>query len=129
MMRWMIHLSLQFRILVVVIGAVLLFFGIAKLRDMPVGVFPEFSPPYVEIQTEALGLSAHEVESLITLPLEELLIRTPWLKTMRSRSVTGLSSILIIFESGTDIMVARQLVQERITSARKLPNVSKAPVM
>ena len=122
-------MSLQFRILVVVIGAALIFFGITQLRDMPVGVFPEFAPPYVEIQTEALGLSAYEVESLITLPLEELLIRTPWLKTMRSRSVTGLSSILIIFESGTDIMVARQLVQERITSARKLPNVSKAPVM
>jgi CzcA family heavy metal efflux pump len=129
MMRWIVGSSLQSRYLVVAIAAVMMFFGIARLRDMPVDVFPEFAPPVVEIQTEALGLSAAEVESLITLNLEELLSGTSWLQTIRSRSVPGLSSIVLIFKPGTDIMRARQLVQERITLAYMLPNVSKRPVM
>jgi CzcA family heavy metal efflux pump len=83
----------------------------------------------VEVQTEALGLSADEVESLITLNLEELLSGTSWLRTIRSQSVPGLSSILLVFEPGTNLMHARQLVQERLTLAYTLPNVSKPPVM
>jgi Cu/Ag efflux pump CusA len=104
-------------------------FGIARLRDMPVDVFPEFAPPMVEIQTEALGLSAAEVESLISMNLEELLSGTSWLRTIRSQSVPGLSSLLLIFEPGTNLMHARQLIQERLTLAYTLPNVSKRPVM
>ena len=62
-------------------------------------LLPEFSPPYVEIQTEALGLSAEEVEQLITVPMEQdLLNGVPWLDTIRSESVPGLSSIVLIFE-------------------------------
>ncbi len=97
---------------------------------MPVDVLPEFTPPYVEIQTEALGLSAAEVEQLITVPLEaDLLNGVAWLDTIRSESVPGLSSIVLVFEPGTDIMRARQLVQERLTQAHALPNVSKPPAM
>jgi len=94
-----------------------------------VDVFPEFAPPYVEVQTEALGLSTAEVESLVTVNLERLLSGIPGLQTIRSRSVPGLSSILLIFERGTDIMRARLLVQERLTLARSLPHVSKLPAM
>ncbi|MEK7311869.1 MAG: efflux RND transporter permease subunit, partial [Chloroflexota bacterium] len=128
-MRKIVESSLKFRLLVVAIAAVMMFFGITKLRDVPVDVFPEFESPVVEIQTEALGLSADEVESLITHNLEELLSGTSWLQTIRSQSVPGLSSILLIFEPGTDLMRARQLVQERLTLAYTLPNVSKQPVM
>jgi CzcA family heavy metal efflux pump len=104
-------------------------FGVLRLRDIPVDVFPEFQPPLVEVQTEALGLSAEEVESLITINLEELLSGTSWLQSITSQSLTGLSRILMVFEPGTDVMRARQLVQERLTLAYTLPNVSKAPVM
>src|SRR5438093_5525798 len=129
MMRWIVGTSLQFRFLVVGIAAALMVFGIIRLRDMPVDVFPEFSPPSAEIQTEALGLSASEVESLVTLNTEELLAGVPWLKAMRSQSVTGMSSVQLIFEPGTNLMRARQLVQERLILSYLLPNVSQRPVM
>ena len=73
--------------------------------------------------------SAKEVESLITLNLEELLSGVPWLKSIRSKSVTGLSSIVLSFDAGTDILRARQMIQERLTLAYTLPNVSHPPVI
>ena len=89
---------------------------------MPGDVLPEFAPPTVEVQTEALGLSAEEVEQLITVPLEQdLLDGVPWLDTIHSKSVPGLSSIELIFEPGTDLVRARQVVQERISQAAALP--------
>ena len=128
-MRRIVESSLRGRFLVVAIAAGIMALGVAQLRDTPVDVFPEFSPPLVEIQTEAPGLSAAEVESLVTLNLEELLSGTSWLQTIRSKSVPGVSSILLIFEPGTDVMRARQLVQERLTLAYTLPNIAKPPVM
>jgi CzcA family heavy metal efflux pump len=130
MLRWIIGSSLKFRFLVLAIAAALMFFGILRLREMPVDVFPEFAPPRVEIQTEALGLSTTEVEGLITVPLEEALSGTPGLDIMRSKSVPGLSSILMIFRPGTDLILARQFVQERLALAQPtLPNVSRPPTM
>jgi CzcA family heavy metal efflux pump len=114
---------------VVVIAAALMFFGIGQLGDMPVDVLPEFAPVFVEVHTEALGLSAEEVEMLVTLNIEELLMGTPWVQTMRSESVPGLSSVVLIFEPGTEAMLARQLVQERLNLAWGLPNVSKPPII
>ena len=130
MMRWIIGSSMQLRFLVVILAVVLLVFGASQLRTMPVDVYPEFNPPLVEVQTEALGLSAAEVESLITTPMEaDLLIGVAWLDQIYSESVTGLSRILLRFEPGTDPIRARQMVQERLTQAHALPNVSKPPVM
>lgn len=129
MLRRIVESSLRLRVLVVAAAAVVMVIGLGKLQNMPVDVLPEFAPPYVEIQAEALGLSANEVEDLVTLNVEELLAGVPWLKTMRSQSVPGLSSVMLIFEHGTDIMRARQMVQERLTGAYALPNVSKPPVM
>jgi CzcA family heavy metal efflux pump len=130
MMRWIVRSSLQLRFLVVILAGVLMAFGAAQLRSMPVDVYPEFNPPLVEVQTEALGLSAAEVESLITTPMEaDLLNGVAWLDQMYSESVMGLSRILLVFEPGTDPIRARQMVQERLTQAHALPNVSKPPVM
>jgi len=129
MFRWIIGSSLQFRFLVVGVAAALIAFGTLGLQKMPVDVFPEFAAPVVEVQTEAIGLSAKEVESLITLNLEELLSGVPWLKSIRSKSVTGLSSIVLTFDWGTDILRARQMIQERLTLAYTLPNVARPPVI
>ena len=129
MFRWIIGSSLQFRVLVLGLAAALIVFGTIQLRQTPVDVFPEFMPPVVEVQTEAIGLSAQEVEGLITLNLEELLSGVPWLDSIRSQSVTGLSSIVLTFERGTDVMRARQMVQERLTLAYTLPNVAQPPVI
>jgi CzcA family heavy metal efflux pump len=116
--------------LVIVLAAVVTFFGVVQLHDVPVDVYPEFDPPFVEIQTEALGLPAAEVESLVTVPLEaDLLNGVAWLERIYSQSVTGLSSIILQFEPGTDPIRARQMVQERLTQTFALPNVSKPPTM
>jgi CzcA family heavy metal efflux pump len=130
MMRWIVNTSLQFRVLVLVIAALLMVIGFSQLSQTPLDLFPEFELPYVEIQTEALGLSAQEVEAMITVPLEaDMLNGVAWLKTIRSESLPGLSSIVLIFEKGTDILAARQVVQERLIAIHALPNVSKPPTM
>src|SRR5258707_10911298 len=116
---------LRLRTVVVAAAAVLLAGGLWQMRQMPLDVVPEFSPLTLQVRTEALGLSAAEVESLITVPLEaDLLIGLPSLKSIESESITGVSSIDLLFEPGTDLMSARQMVDERMTQARALPNVS-----
>jgi Cu/Ag efflux pump CusA len=130
MMRSLVTWSTKYRVVVVAIAAALVVIGARQLRDMPVDVLPEFSPPRVEIQTEALGLSAQEVEQLVTLGLEQdLLNGVPWLESLRSESVPGLSSIVLTFKPGTDLMRARQMVSERLTQAFALPHVSRPPTM
>ena len=129
-MQWIVAKSLKYRYLVIFVAAVLIFFGIGQIRNMPVDVFPEFAPPRVEIQTLSLGLSSVEVESLVTIPLEEVLAGVPGLDVMRSKSVEQLSSILLIFEPGTDLMEARQLVQERLAIATpELPTWAAPPLI
>jgi CzcA family heavy metal efflux pump len=131
MMRWIIGSSLRLRLLVVPIAAGLLLLGVTQLRHAPTDVLPEFTPPLVDIQTEALGLSAEEVEQLVTVPLEQdLLNGVAFLDQIRSQSLPGLSRIELIFQPGTDVLKARQLVQERLIQAPGgIPNVSKAPTM
>lgn len=130
MIGWVVTQSVKFRVLVLLVAVLATAFGFAQARQAPVDVLPEFSPTYVEVQTEALGLSATEVEQMITVPLEaDLLNGVAWLDSIRSESVPGLSSITLVFDPGTDIMRARQVVSERLTQAHAIPNVSKPPVM
>jgi CzcA family heavy metal efflux pump len=129
-MRWIVATSLRYRYLVVFVAAVLIIFGIGQIRAMPVDVFPEFAPPRVEIQTPSLGLSSEEVEALVTIPLEEVFNGLPGLAVMRSKSVEQLSSIILIFEPGTDLMEARQLVAERLAiGTPTLPTWAAPPMM
>jgi CzcA family heavy metal efflux pump len=130
MMKLLIASSLRFRYLVLALGVVLTWFGLARLRDVPVDVFPEFAPPRVEIQTICLGLSPAEVEQLVTVPLENALNGVPDIEVMRSKSVQQLSSILLIFKAGVDGIRARQLVSERMALASKaLPTWAAPPFM
>src|SRR6478609_5891205 len=102
MMQWIIASSLRLRVLVVAVALLLLGTGVWQLRNTSLDVVPEFSPLSLQVKTEALGLSAAEVESLITVPLEaDLLIGVPWLKSIDSESITGLSSIEMFFAPGT----------------------------
>src|SRR3712207_5612005 len=110
-MRRIVGLSLRFRFLILGLASGLMLFGATAVGDMPVDVFPEFAPPRVEVQTSAIGLSSAEIESLVTVPIEQALNGAPGLDVMRSKSVPQLSSIEMIFEPGTDLMNARQLVQ------------------
>ena len=128
MMRWIVQSSLRFRFIVVALAAAMLYFGIGEIRDTPIDVFPEFSPPRVEIQTESPGLSTVEAEELLTIPLEEALAGTPGLDVMRSKTVPALSSIELIFKPGTDIWLARQLVAERLDTVN-LPESLAVPII
>ena len=130
LLRWVIGTSLQFRYLVIFSTAALVVFGVGRIREMPVDVFPEFAPPRVEIQTPSLGLSSPEVEALVTTPLEEVFNGVPGLDVIRSKSVEQLSSIVLIFKPGTDLMEARQLVAERLAVATPtLPTWAAPPMM
>jgi CzcA family heavy metal efflux pump len=125
MLRWIVGASMRLRLVVAAAAALLLVFGFTQLRKMPVDALPEFSRPYVEMQIEALGLSAQEVEAMITTPLEaDMLNGCPWAEEIRSVSLPGLSSITLVFEKGTDIMRARQVAQERLIEVFALPQVS-----
>lgn len=129
-MRWIVQTSLRYRYLVVFLAAVLMVFGITRLRNSSVDVFPEFAPPKVEVQTLSMGLSASAVEELVTVPLEQALNGVPGLDVMRSRSVSDLSDIVLIFKPGTDLIYARQLVAERLTAVYgTLPTWAAPPVM
>ncbi len=130
MISSLIQSALKLRVAVLCLSVVLLVAGYDVLSKTPLDVFPEFAPPLVEIQTEAPGLSTTEVEALVSMPLENALNGTPWVKTIRSRSVLGLSSVVLFFEDGTDLLRARQLVGERLSvTAATLPSVARAPVM
>jgi CzcA family heavy metal efflux pump len=130
MMRWIVASSLRFRFLVVALAGAMLFVGISQLSNAPLDVFPEFAQPRVEIQTPCLGLTAQEVEALVTVPLEQALNGVDGLVILRSKSVPDLSSIEMRFRPGTDLLKSRQLVQERVaTVIPKLPTWAAPPVM
>ncbi|HEY0804855.1 MAG TPA: efflux RND transporter permease subunit [Pseudonocardiaceae bacterium] len=123
-------MSVHFRILIIGVAAAVLGLGIVRIPSSSLDVLPEFTPTQVQIQSEALGLSAAEVEQLVTVPLEQdLLNGVAWLDQIHSSSTPGLSSIDLVFQPGTDILKARQAVQERLTQAYALPAVGSPPVM
>jgi len=130
LMRWIVETSLRFRFIVVAVAVLMMTVGSLQLTKMPVDVFPEFAPPRVEIQTMCNGLSTGDVESLVTVPLEQVLNGIEGLEDMRSKSVPQLSSIQLIFKPDADQLRVRQLVQERLANVTPfLPTWAAPPVM
>jgi CzcA family heavy metal efflux pump len=122
--RWSIHN----RVIVLALALLLLAGGYYAARDARLDVFPEFAPPQVVIQTEAPGLSAPEVEQLVTLPIEYAINGLPRLDVLRSQSIQGLSVITVFFQDRTDVYRARQMVSERLGElAGQLPAGVRAP--
>ncbi len=130
MFNKIIHWSLNNRMLVVVGLVVFLVVSTITTMRMPVDVFPEFAPPQVVVQTESPGLAPEDAEALITFPIESAVNGTPGVDKVRSSSSVGLSTVVIVFRWGTDVYVARQLINERIQSVReRFPVGTRAPVM
>ncbi|AMV25307.1 Cobalt-zinc-cadmium resistance protein CzcA [Gemmata sp. SH-PL17] len=130
MLTALISNSIRLRVVVLAACAVLLVVGARAVQRAPLDVFPEFAPPLVEIQTEAPGLSTTEVESLVTMPIENALTGVPHVKVVRSKSVFGLSQVVLVLEDGTDPLKVRQMVQERVAAVtRQLPTVALPPVI
>ncbi|WP_077487887.1 efflux RND transporter permease subunit [Sinomonas mesophila] len=129
-MRRIVAASLRFRSIILALAAVLMVVGSAQLSTASVDVFPEFAPPRVEVQTACLGLTASEVEELVTVPLEEAFNGIEGLTELRSKSVPQLSSVLLLFKPGTDQVAARQLVSERMAQVLPtLPTWAAPPIM
>src|SRR5262249_7386653 len=130
MMRWIVGSSLKFRYLVVAAGVALMVFGAQQLRSMPVDAFPEFAPPRVEVQTLCLGLTAPEVEQLVSTPLEQSLNGIKGLQVIRRKSARTSAPIDLLFKRGTTRPQVRQLVQERVTGVTpSLPTGAAPPVI
>ncbi|HZU59517.1 MAG TPA: efflux RND transporter permease subunit, partial [Solirubrobacteraceae bacterium] len=131
MLESIVRGALRFKALLAALAAGLLVVGAVSLRSMPSDVTPELAQaPVLEVQTEALGLSAPEVEQYVTDPMEQnLLAGVLGVWNIRSESINGLSEIHLYFEPGTDIYNDRLLVEERLTNAFSLPNISQPPVL
>ena len=130
MLKPLIRTSLRLRGAVVAIACAVVVYGFYIATQAKIDVFPEFAPPQVIIQTEAPGLSAEEVEALVTRPVENGVNGVGNLASIRSQSIQGFSLVVAIFRDGTDVMRARQMVSERLVQVSgQLPSGARAPVM
>jgi len=130
MLQALVQFSLRFRGTVVILACLVMAYGLYDASQAKLDVFPDFVPPQVTIQAEAPGLSAEQVETLVTRPLENQLNGLGHQKSLRSESIQGLSVITIMFEEGTPILPARQLLTEKMNGAASLlPAGVMAPTM
>src|SRR6266446_4750890 len=130
MLHAIVEFSLRFRGIVVALASLAVLYGLYAAEHARLGVFPEFAPPRVTIQTEAPGLSPEQVETLVTQRIENALIGTAALETIRSSSIQGLSVVAVTFADGTEIYQARQMVGERLLEiASQMPQGVAAPIM
>lgn len=129
MLNKLIQFSLSHRSLILALALVVFIWGLKTARELPVEVLPDLTKPTVTILTEASGFSPEEVETLVTIPLENSLMGVTGVTRLRSVNDIGLSLIFIEFEWGTDIYQARQFVQERLVGASESLPESVSPYM
>ena len=126
----LVAFAVRFRGIVLALSFALLGYGLFTLGEAKYGVFPEFAPPQVAIQTEAPGLSPEHVEILVTQPIETSINGLAGVESLRSSSIQGLSVVTVVFHPGSDIYRARQLVTERLAVvAARLPQGVQPPSM
>jgi cobalt-zinc-cadmium resistance protein CzcA len=130
MLNKLIEISVNSRLLVVITLIAILFGSTMILPKLNLDAFPDVTNVQVTVNTEAPGLASEEVEQLITFPIEAVMYSLPDVEEVRSISKTGLSGITVVFKEGTDIYFARQLVFERLQSAREqIPDGVGVPAM
>ncbi|MCA9797421.1 MAG: efflux RND transporter permease subunit, partial [Candidatus Eremiobacteraeota bacterium] len=115
--RWL-NWALENRAVVLLLTLLLAGLGLRSLGQLPIDAVPDVTDVQVQINTNSPGLSPPEVERLITFPVEQAMAGLPNLRQVRSLSKYGLSQVTVVFDDGTDLYFARQLVLERLQVAR-----------
>ncbi|MCH8807311.1 MAG: efflux RND transporter permease subunit, partial [Planctomycetes bacterium] len=118
-MTKIIDFSLNNRFLVIVFWLLIAAAGIHSMLQLPIDAVPDVTNIQVQILTNSPGLPPEEVERFITFPVETAMSGLPAIEEIRSVSKFGLSAVTVVFEEGTDIYWARQLVGERLVAARE----------
>ena len=118
MLNAVIRFALHYRPLIVFLSLAVLLYGAYTATRLPIDVFPDLDRPRVVVMTECHGLAPEEVETMVTAPLESGLLGATGVQAVRSQSGPGLSVVNIEFDWGTNIFIARQLVQERLAHAQ-----------
>jgi cobalt-zinc-cadmium resistance protein CzcA len=122
MIDTLIHISIQRRWVVMFLALLAVALGVWSYQRLPIDAVPDITNVQVQINTQADGFTPLEVEQRITVPVEAALAGTPRLQYTRSLSRYGLSQVTVVFNEGTDLYFARQLVNERLQNVRaKLP--------
>src|SRR5579863_3815731 len=117
MLKAIVEFSLRFKGVVVILACVLVGYGLYVSANAKLEVFPDFVPPQATIQTEAPGFPPEDVERCVTKPIEDALNGLNRLEAMRSESIQGLSVVTVVFKEGTDIIQARQNINEQLSEA------------
>ncbi len=112
-----LEFSLRQRIFIVLLSLALLFVGLWSASHLPIDAVPDITNIQVQVNTEVKGFAPEEIEKLVTYPLEMEMAGVQNLLELRSLSKFGLSQITMVFEEGTDLYRARQLVSERLQNA------------
>jgi Cu/Ag efflux pump CusA len=120
MLSALVRFAIARRAVVLVAAVALVVYGVFKLSNTGLDIFPEFAPKLVIVQTEAPGLSAEQVEVLVTQPLEGALGGLINLDHQRSESIQGLSILTLVFSESSDTYRNRNQVSERLASAMAL---------
>ncbi|MCG7563420.1 CusA/CzcA family heavy metal efflux RND transporter [Pseudoalteromonas sp. McH1-42] len=120
MLEKIIKGAIAHRVVVLFATLLVLIAAIWQVPRLNLDAFPDVTNIQVTVNTEAPGLAAQEVEQLITYPIEALMYALPDVEQVRSISKTGLSGVTVVFKEGTDVYFARQLVFERLQTARSL---------
>src|SRR5712671_3172855 len=128
MLSAIVQFSLRFRGIAIAIACLIVLYGLYTTEHARLGVFPEFAPPQVTIQTEAPGLSPEQCETLVTQQIENAVNGIAEIESLRSSSIQGVSIITMTFHPQSDLGRARQSVSERLaTLGGRLPQGVKPP--
>src|ERR1700740_2772352 len=126
MLRSLVDFSLGNRLLVLAVATLLFIWGVISFRNLPVEAYPDVANNYVQVITQWPGIAAEQVEQQVTIPLEIAMNGLPHLEHLRSTSLFGLSSVMLIFDDESENDWNRQKALERLSQVSLPQNLQPA---